>query len=295
MKVFDVFLFNGELDLLEIRLNLLNDYVDHFVISEYDETHSGIKKEFYFENNKHLFKEFEDKIIYTKIDPPTQDDLDTVSGLYGLHGYRTFQQDAYEKDSIKKVLEKYCNDDDVIIWSDLDEVPNPEVIKELDSFYDENVVYNFSQDNFQGYLNWVETTGTIHSQTMDFDCGGIPKWIGTKMFSFSILKKYTMTQMRRELPEESNSRIHPGGWHWSTVGSPDKCSLYDRVMRKIKGCSHTELNNESLISQVAKRIEEDRSPLGQDNAKYKIIELNEENNFPEYLINNKEKYAYLIK
>ena len=53
---------NGELDLLEIRLNLLNDYVDHFVISEYDETHSGIKKEFYFENNKHLFKEFEDKI-----------------------------------------------------------------------------------------------------------------------------------------------------------------------------------------------------------------------------------------
>jgi len=295
MKVFDVFLFNGELDLLEIRLNLLNDYVDHFVISEYDETHSGIKKEFYFENNKHLFKEFEDKIIYTQIDPPTQDDLDTVSGLYGLHGYRTFQQDAYEKDSIKRVLEKHCNDDDVIIWSDLDEVPNPEVIKELDSFYDENVVYNFSQDNFQGYLNWVETTGTIHSQTMDFDCGGIPKWIGTKMFSFSILKKYTMTQMRRELPEESNSRIHTGGWHWSTVGSPDKCSLYEKEKRKIKGCSHTELNNESLISQVAKRIEEDRSPLGQDNAKYKIIELNDENNFPEYLINNKEKYAYIIK
>lgn len=295
MKVFDVFLFNGELDLLEIRFNLLNDYVDYFVISEYDETHSGIKKEFYFENNKHLFEKFHNKIIYTKIDSPTQEDLDTVSNLYGLHGYRTFQQDAYEKDSIKKVLEKHCNDDDIIIWSDLDEIPNPDVLKELNSFYDSNVVYNFSQDNFQGYLNWIETTGTIHSQTMDFDCDGRRRWIGTKMFSFSILKKYTMTQMRRELPNENNSRIYPGGWHWSTVGSPNKNSFYERVMRKIKGCSHIELNNETLLSQVAKRIEEDKSPLGQDNARYSVIELNEENNFPEYLIKNKEKYAYLIK
>lgn len=295
MKVFDVFLFNGELDLLEIRFNLLNDYVDYFVISEYDETHSGIKKEFYFENNKHLFEKFHNKIIYTKIDSPTQEDLNTVSNLYGLHGYRTFQQDAYEKDSIKKVLEKHCNDDDIIIWSDLDEIPNPDVLKELNSFYDSNVVYNFSQDNFQGYLNWIETTGTIHSQTMDFDCDGRPRWIGTKMFSFSILKKYTMTQMRRELPNENNSRIYPGGWHWSTVGSPNKNSFYERVMRKIKGCSHIELNNETLLSQVAKRIEEDKSPLGQDNARYSVIELNKENNFPEYLIKNKEKYAYLIK
>lgn len=295
MKVFDVFLFNGELDLLEIRFNLLNDYVDYFVISEYDETHSGIKKEFYYENNKHLFEEFHDKIIYTKIDSPTQKDLDTVSNLYGLHGHRTFQQDAYEKDSIKKVLEKHCSDDDIIIWSDLDEIPNPDVLKELNSFYDSNVVYNFSQDNFQGYLNWIETTGTIHSQTMDFDCEGRRKWIGTKMFSFSILKKYTMTQMRRELPKENNSRIYPGGWHWSTVGSPNKNSFYERVMRKIKGCSHIELNNETLLSQVAKRIEEDKSPLGQDNARYSVIDLNEENNFPEYLIQNKEKYAYLIK
>lgn len=295
MKVFDVFLFNGELDLLEIRFHLLNDYVDYFVISEYDETHSGIKKEFYYENNKHLFEEFNHKIIYTKIDPPTQEDLDTVSNLYGIHGYRTFQQDAYEKDSIKKVLEKHCNDDDIIIWSDLDEIPNPDVLKELNSFYDNKVVYNFSQDNFQGYLNWIETTGTIHSQTMDFDCEGRRRWIGTKMFSFSILKKYTMTQMRRELPNENNSRIYPGGWHWSTVGSPNKNSFYERVMRKIKGCSHIELNNETLLSQVAKRIEEDKSPLGQDNARYSTIDLNEENNFPEYLIQNKEKYAYLIK
>ena len=48
MKVFDVFLFCYELDLLEIRLNLLDPYVDHFVISESKKTHSGIDKELYY-------------------------------------------------------------------------------------------------------------------------------------------------------------------------------------------------------------------------------------------------------
>lgn len=295
MKIFDVFLFNGELDLLEIRLNLLNDYVDCFVISESEKTHSGLPKELYYQNNKNLFKKFNEKIIYNIVKQPTQEELDEVSRLYDIHQYRTFQQDAYEKDSIKNILNDICNDEDVIIWSDLDEIPNPEIIKELDSFYDSSQVYNFAQDNFQGYLNWMEVTGTVTSQTQDFQYDDYPRWIGTKMCSFSILKSYTMTQMRRELRSENNIRLYPGGWHWSTVGSPNKLSYYERVLRKVKGASHVELDNEKLINSISKRIEEDRSPIGQDNARYETIEITEENNFPPYLINNKEKYSYIIK
>lgn len=295
MKIFDVFLFNGELDLLEIRLNLLNEYVDYFVISESEKTHSGLPKELYYQNNKNLFKKFNEKIIYNIIKQPTQEELDEVSRLYDIHQHRTFQQDAYEKDSIKNILNDICNDEDIIIWSDLDEIPNPEIIKELDSFYDFSQVYNFAQDNFQGYLNWMEITGTVTSQTQDFEYDDYPRWIGTKMCSFSILKRYTMTQMRRELQSENNIRLYPGGWHWSTVGSPNKLSYYERVLRKVKGASHVELDNEKLINSISKRIEEDRSPIGQDNARYKTMEIIEENNFPQYLINNKEKYSYIIK
>ena len=295
MKIFDVFLFNGELDLLEIRLNLLNEYVDYFVISESEKTHSGLPKEIYYQNNKNLFKKFNEKIIYNIIKQPTQEELDEVSRLYDIHQHRTFQQDAYEKDSIKNILNDICNDEDIIIWSDLDEIPNPEIIKELDSFYDFSQVYNFAQDNFQGYLNWMEITGTVTSQTQDFEYDDYPRWIGTKMCSFSILKRYTMTQMRRELQSENNIRLYPGGWHWSTVGSPNKLSYYERVLRKVKGESHVELDNEKLINSISKRIEEDRSPIGQDNARYKTMEIIEENNFPQYLINNKEKYSYIIK
>lgn len=295
MKVFDVFLFCYELDLLELRLNLLDPYVDYFVINESRQTHSGLEKSLYYENNKSRFEKFNHKIIYTVIDEPTQQELDVVSNLYGISHNRCYQQDAYEKDSIKKVLEKVCQDEDIIIWSDLDEVPNPEVIKSLNSFYNDNQIYNFAQENCQGYLNWVETTGILRSQTQDFEYETIPKWIGTKMCSYKILKKYTMTQMRRELPDENNLRIYPGGWHWSTVGSVGNVPYDQRVYQKVQTTSHSsELVVPDLMNVIKERISQDKNPLGQDYASYAIMPFIYEN-FPKYLVDNRKDYEHLIK
>ena len=58
-------------------------------------------------------------------------------------------RDTYYKDSILEVLKEHCTDEDVIIWSDLDEVPNPEVIENIQDFYKPGTVYNFAQDNYQ--------------------------------------------------------------------------------------------------------------------------------------------------
>jgi beta-1,4-mannosyl-glycoprotein beta-1,4-N-acetylglucosaminyltransferase len=294
MKVFDVFLFCYELDILEIRLNLLDPYVDYFVISESRQTHSGIEKELYYQNNKKRFEKFNDKIIYNIIEEPLQEDLDVVSKLYDVSSNKFYQRDAYEKDVIKKFLEKHCNDDDIIIWSDLDEVPNPEVLSELNSFYQSDTVYNFAQENCQGYLNWVDTLGITRSQTNDVDFDTIPKWVGTKMCSYQILKKYTMTQMRRELPNENNSRIYPGGWHWSTVGYYKELPFIERAFRKIKTSSHHVEWNWLTKDIVEKRISENKDPLGRDFTSYTTIPFTSDN-FPKYLIENKEKYDYLIK
>ena len=62
MKIFDCFIFNHEVELLEIRLNILNDYVDKFVITEGDMTISGLPKESHFLNNKERFPKWEDKV-----------------------------------------------------------------------------------------------------------------------------------------------------------------------------------------------------------------------------------------
>ena len=294
MKVFDVFLFGYELDLLEIRMNILDPYVDYFVFSEGGKTFSGEDKDFVFKKTDKRFKKFKDKIIYTKIEEPTQEELQAKGIQYNVKR-ESFMRDTFYKDSIMEVLKEHCADDDVIVWSDLDEVPNPEVLENLSDFYKPGTVYNFAQDNYQAALNWFETTGTITSQTLDFSYEEEgPRWIGTKMCDFATLKKYTLTQMRQELPRENNLRIHPGGWHWSTVGCDCECTMYDRVMKKIKSSAHTELNNERLIGELEQRLKDGRSPLGQDNAAYCITHFDEDR-FPQYLLDNKEKYSYLIK
>ena len=294
MKVFDVFLFGYELDLLEIRMNILDTYVDYFVFSEGGKTFSGEDKDFVFKKTDKRFKKFKDKIIYTKIEEPTKEQLQAKGIQYNVKR-ESFMRDTFYKDSIMNVLMEHCSDDDVIVWSDLDEVPNPEVLENLSDFYKPGIVYNFAQDNYQAALNWFETTGTITSQTLDFSYEEEgPRWIGTKMCDFATLKKYTLTQMRQELPKETNLRIHPGGWHWSTVGCDCECTMYDRVMKKIKSSAHTELNNERLIGELEQRLKDGRSPLGQDNAAYCITHFDEDR-FPQYLLDNKEKYSYLIK
>ena len=63
-KVYDCVLFFNEPELLEIRLNELYDSVDKFVIVETIENFQGKLKPLYFEENRHLFKKFEDKIIH---------------------------------------------------------------------------------------------------------------------------------------------------------------------------------------------------------------------------------------
>ncbi|MGH2552631.1 MAG: hypothetical protein ACRDEB_02875, partial [Chitinophagaceae bacterium] len=67
MKIIDCFTFFNELDLLEFRLKLLDEQVDHFVIAESNLTHSGHPKPFYFEENKSRFGPWENKIIYIPI------------------------------------------------------------------------------------------------------------------------------------------------------------------------------------------------------------------------------------
>ena len=66
MKIFDCFIFNHEIELLEMRMNILNDYVDKFVITEGDITFSGKPKESHFSNNRERFAKWEDKIIQRK-------------------------------------------------------------------------------------------------------------------------------------------------------------------------------------------------------------------------------------
>lgn len=279
MKVIDVFPFFNELDILEIRLNVLDPYVDCFILSEATKTFSGLEKPLYYQENKDRFEQFNHKIIHNIVEDTT---------LPELHPY---QRDVFQKDNIKNCILKNISDEDAIIWSDVDEVPNPEAIEKLETYFQQEAIFHFAQENCMGYLNLVEVGGIIRAMTTDWDYEDRPRWLGTKLFGKSILNKYTLSELRSKQENEKNYRIFPGGWHWSYVGS-EGLSVEERVLKKIECAAHSELNNDQIKRNVA-RVKDNKDPLGRDYAIYQTVPVDD--SYPQYILDNKKKFASLIK
>lgn len=257
----------------------MDPYVDCFILSEATKTFSGLDKPLYYQENKERFEKFNHKIIHNIVEDTTSPDL---------HPY---QRDVFQKDNIKKVVLDNVSDEDAIIWSDVDEVPNLNAIEQIESFFEKNAIFHFAQENCMGYLNLVEVGGIIRAMTSDWDYEDRPRWLGTKMFGKSILEKYTLSELRSKQEKESNYRIFPGGWHWSYVGS-EGLSVEERVLKKIECAAHSELNTQQIKNNVA-RVKDNKDPLGRDYAVYQPVPLDD--SYPEYILNNKEKFASLIK
>ena len=154
MRIFDCFMFYDEEAVLDIRLNSLKNSVDCFVIVESKFYHNGKKRDLKFDINK--YPKFKDKIIYIVQDdePPNlekvnkEDDeaLKSHKFIFNAHKRENFQ-----RNQIHKGLDK-ANDDDLIMISDLDEIPNPDKITE----FDKNDKYAcFVQKNFSLKLNLI--------------------------------------------------------------------------------------------------------------------------------------------
>ena len=116
--IHDCFLFFNELDLLEIRLNVLNKYVDKFVIIEATRTHSGLEKPLYYLQNKNRYKLFWDKIIHIVVD--------TFPSKFNTR----WELENYHRNGATEYIQQ-CSDDDIILLCDVDEIINPECLKNV--------------------------------------------------------------------------------------------------------------------------------------------------------------------
>jgi beta-1,4-mannosyl-glycoprotein beta-1,4-N-acetylglucosaminyltransferase len=114
MKIYDCFTFFNELDLLEMRLNILNNYVDYFVLVEATKTFSGKPKELYYLKNKEKFNKFSHKIIHI-----------TVDDMPEIKDNNRWELESFQRNAIIRGLTN-CQSDDVILISDIDEIPDPE-------------------------------------------------------------------------------------------------------------------------------------------------------------------------
>lgn len=276
--IYDCFQFFNELDLLKLRLNILSPVVDKFVISEATETFSGLPKPLYYEENKEMFAEFNDRIIHAVVS-------DTPAG-------DTHVRDTYQKNGGTKALAG-CRDEDVILFSDLDEIPNPEAILRVLKDFREDKIYHFAQRLFYCYLNMEEVSGNLLSQAGEFDGIEHKQWIGTKMCSYRLMREKNIRFGELRYPEwkEIGIRVENGGWHFGYMGGYGESDVKKRITRKIKSAAHQEYNNRTVLSEAEDRIKDGKDIFGRE-AEFKKVEIDE--SFPIYLQEHKEEYPHLI-
>jgi beta-1,4-mannosyl-glycoprotein beta-1,4-N-acetylglucosaminyltransferase len=118
MKIYDCITYFNEKTLFELRLNILEKFVHRFVVVEANYTHSGNNKKFNFNIND--YPKFKDKIIYIPLKRCSK------NIRYPLKDFKRFnstQRIAYQRNEILKYI-KYADNEDIIIYSDSDEIPN---------------------------------------------------------------------------------------------------------------------------------------------------------------------------
>lgn len=278
--VYDCFQFFNELDILLLRMKVMNDVVDKFVISESTVTFSGVSKPLYFQENKEMFAEFSHKIIHQVVDDsPMGPETDA------------FMRDSHQKCAVARAL-KDAKPEDVIIFSDVDEIPNPDAVRRVLENFDDSKIYALAQRNFYCYLDMEEKSGNLLSVTGEFDgfTGRDRKWLGTKICKYSMLEKYTTEQLRDKEQKHLMVRVPDGGWHFSYMGGSKNQSVEQRVKHKIKSAAHQEYNNRSTLFKVKKNIKNQQDILGRE-ADFRIVPIDE--TFPVYLREHLEEYSYL--
>ena len=282
-KIYDCFNFFNELDILELRLNILYEYVDYFVIVESDVTHSGEKKPFYFEDNKERYSKFLDKIIHFKVvDSPNQfNNLqntsdETLNQIYGYINTQTnrfnrntqpdYGRDFFQKECVRRPLSS-CSDDDTIIISDLDEIPNPNIIKEINMLNLVDNIYRLNQNMYCYYLNMLKEKN----------------WFGSRIIKYGKLKTLSINEVRGD--NRLSIEVLDGGWHFSFMGGSEM------VKKKITSYSARDLSNSNVLNSVENNMNNGIDPFFR--GKLSIVEIDD--SYPKYLLDNIDRYQHMIK
>ena len=276
--VYDCIPFFNELDILKLRLHILDPIVDKFIIEEATVTFSGEPKELCFEKNKEMFQEFLPKIVYIVVD---NSPVDTTTHL----------RDKFQKNALERGLEN-ATDEDVIILSDVDEIPNPDTLKKIISEFDPEKIYHLAQRMFYCFINMEEVSGNLLSITGEFPGVERKMWLGTKVFAKRSIPADGIIQLREASTTAPGAvRVADGGWHFGYMGSLKETDVSKRIGTKVVAAAHQEYNDQDILAEAR-----DRLILGQDmfgrQARFERVEVDE--SYPKYLLEHIEEYRYLI-
>lgn len=291
MKIFDCFMYYNEDTILDLRLNYLNHFVDHFVIVESTFNHRGEKKKLNFNINK--FSNFKKKIKYfildgqpKNIDKIKNEDTEQEKSVkYILNGYK---RDHFQRNYILNGIND-ADPEDLIIISDIDEIPNLnkiniDAVKNKLIFFNQKMCY-YKFNLYQKNYNWTGTKACKKKNLIS------PQWLRDIK-----TKKYPIWRLDALFSKKKYSDIYfvkNGGWHFSYLNTP---KLIEEKLRSYTHHREYDLNPMG-ISNIEKKIKnresiynlcvDQRKNQFSKGVKLDILNINE---LPEYIGNNYEKF-----
>ena len=295
MKVFDCITYFNEPMLFEVRLNILDKYVDEFIVAEANFTHSGYRKKINF--NKDLYPKFKNRIKHLIIDNEPNNIVSTEKNenenfnksIYRLNAAKRIE---FQRNALSKAF-KGVNQDDWIIYSDSDEIPN---LENINFNHIKKKFLLFRQDMFYYKFNL-----------------SLPKlnWYGSKACRFKDLTN--ISELRNIKPKKYNwwridtffkknkfiniKIIEDGGWHFTEIKTPKEIFIKHANDEHHDEFDQTGIREENIKDMIKNRYipydhsidqKEWKKKWNKDNRiKLSVVK---NSNLPKYLIENKKKY-----
>jgi beta-1,4-mannosyl-glycoprotein beta-1,4-N-acetylglucosaminyltransferase len=272
--IYDCFAFFNELDLLEIRLNELDSVVDRFVLVEATRTFQKKEKPLYFEQNKQRYAKFLHKIEHIVVDE--------YPHFFSKFRVPTaWDYDDHQKEQILRGL-KNCRPDDVIIVSDVDEIPRAHLVRE---YAQKPGLKVFQQRLYYYFLNCFIRK---YPEPVPIE-NGIMYWHGTVMLNYREIKTIQKTRLNRGTRKSTPqiTIIPEAGWHFSYLGGVKK------VIEKIEAYAHQEHNKDEFKDpEKIRQIITKGGSLYGENLDSEIVPI--DNSFPAFVQKNQSQFQDLI-
>ena len=294
MKIYDCTTFYSEHMMLDVRFHVLNDYVEKFIVTESLYSHSGQPKKLNFDINN--YPKFKDKIIYLVIDQEPDDliKIENTKEHQGLKRINSLKRIELSYNYMMKATENLANDD-LIILSDNDEIPNLNskqfkqsnknvfIFKQLFFYYKFNLLYDL--------MPWFGSKACKKKSLKSFS------WLRnlkSKKYSFWRLDTYFNENKLINL-----EIINDGGWHFTNIKTPEE--LYIKMSNF---GHHNEFELSGLtVEDLRKKIDDDvvfynhfsdQTDQNKWNYDYKLKKINIDL-LPKYLQDNSEKFKEWFK
>ena len=292
MKIYDCFMFFDEEMLLDLRLNVMDKYINKFVITEATYMHSGKPKKLVFDINK--FSKFKNKIIYHVVDNmPLNIEPIYDNDSYSVRAEKLINNSVKRENYQREMAQKFLDDlepDDIILINDVDEIPNlknldlEKINKELIIFKQKSYSYKFNL--LYEKLCWY---GSRACKKRNFVS---PQWLRNTKH-----KKYPFWRLDTIFSRKKYSNIHyveDGGWHFTNIKTPEEIEKKYLNFLHHQDFEYSGLKLKDVKEMVSKKkILYDHS-ADQRDFKWKgstTLKKTDLSEMPEYLSKNYKKYV----